>query len=450
MLTDKKIKLIIRLGGLIIFIAMLFVFVLLDINFSGHKTISIDKGKTNAQFSTLFPVDRTIVDNSWQIIDEPVYFTTRMSAPYDSVQVKVKYRNDCCQEVLLGLQAGDGWSYEQELLDNTDFNNLNWHQTSMEEISVWSKDETIVAEDKLIESLADNDNIAKYNVNNVDFKIEDYTDYRKAETLNVNLVGDYTMLVYVDSNLDMQFNFNELNKVNINIYDSHGNLIQTDEVEDSSYLIELDNLVSGLYKVNILTKATTNSIISTNRYINFINQLSLASNNYSLVSNASTIRIKAVDYPGLQIINYADKELDINKLNKKYYLTDLDQLTYLNIPKGGIQIYSDGLFSFNDEYLLDSIPGKVKRIKDDSDYDFLVAKYNTPIIDNEWSVNDISFDLSNATISNGKLRFMIGALGATIDNPLIIESIKVTYDKKTGQSLWSEFIAYLKYWWRNR
>jgi len=450
MLTDKKIKLIIRIGGLIIFTAMLLVFVLLDINFSGHKTLSINNGKVNTQFGSLFPADRIIVDGNWQIIDEPVYFTTRMSAPYDSAQIKVRYKNNCCQEILLGMQVGDGWSYNEKLLDNRDFNNLNWHKTALEDITVWSKDESIITEDKLIDSLAGNNNIAKYNVNNVDFIIDDYADYRKAETLNVNLVGDYSLLTYVDSTLGMQFNFNEIGKANINIYDNHGNLIKTEEVEDSSYLIDLDNLVSGLYKVSISTKNITNSIISSNKYINFINQLTLGSASCSIVSNAGTIRIKTTDYSGFQDIVYADNKLKVDEINKKYYLTDLDELTYLNIPVGNIEIYSDGLFSFDDQYLLDNIPGKVKRINNDSDYNFLIAKYNFPLSDNDWLVNNVSFDLTDATINNGKLRFMIGALGASLGNPLIIDSIEVVYDKKSDQSIWSEFIDYLKYWWKYR
>lgn len=450
MLIDKNIKLIIRISGLVIFCAMVLVFLLLDINFLGQKTIVLKNGQNNAQFSALFPVSRTVVDNDWQIIDEPVYFTTRMSAPYDSVQVKVKYKNNCCHEVSLGIQVGEGWAYEEKLLDNIDFNNLNWLQTSMEEISIWSKDETIIAEDKLIDALANNDKIAKYNVYDSDYIIEDYIDYRRPETLNINLVGDYSMLIYVDNILYLDFNFNEFSLVNISIYDGHSNLIQTDEIEDNFYSLRLDNLVNGVYKIFVNTKAITNSIISTNRYINFINELNLGDINYSLITNAKTVRIKTKDYDGIQSINYTGNSIEIDNINQKYYLTDLPALTYLAIPNGNIQIYSDNLFSFNDQYLLDNISGKVKRIKNDSDYDFLVAKYNIPSKDNNWLVNDMVFDLNNATFSNGKLRFMIGALGANTVNPLLIDSIKITYNRKTDQGIWSEFINYLKYWRKTR
>ena len=450
MLSDKKIKFIVRIAGIVIFLTILICLILIDINLSGRQSIYVSAEDNNSKVSQIFPVSRTIVNDNWNIIDEPVYFTTRMSAPYDNVELKIKYKNDCCQQVLIGLQTGDNWSYEEELLDNKDFNNLAWPKTILDNLSVWSNMEGIIGESEIISGLANSDKIASYNIpSDKDYIIEDYSDYKVQQSININLSGDYSMLVYVNDRIYLDFNFIGDNISTIKLYDNSSNLIKQDETLDSNYILEMNNLKTGIYKISISTDNITNSIASINKYINFTNQLSLNGGKHSLLSNASTIRIKSLDYSGLQNIIYADNDLAIDTINNKYYLRDLSDRTYLDIPSGNIQIYSDGLFSFNDDYLLDFIPGSIKRITDESDYEYLIAKYQKPIIDGDYSINTVSFDLASATISDNKLRFIIGALGSSIDNPFIIESIEILYEKKSGLNFWTEFIDYLKYCWRN-
>ncbi len=450
MLSDKKIKFIVRIAGIVIFLTILICLILTDINLSGHQSIYVNAEDNNSQVSQIFPVSRTIVNDNWNIIDEPVYFTTRMSAPYDNVELKIKYKNDCCQEVLVGLQTGDNWSYKQELLDNKDFNNLTWPKTILDNLSVWSNVEEIMGEGEIISGLANSNKIASYNIpSDKDYIIEDYSDYKAEQSININLIGDYSMLVYVDEDIYLAFNFIGDKNTIIKLYDNASNLIKQDEITDTNYILEMNNLKTGIYKVSISTENITSSIASINKYIHFTNQLSLNGGKYSLLSNASIIRIKSLDYSGLQNIIYADNDLVIDTINNKYYLRDLSDRTYLDIPSGNIQIYSDGLFSFNDDYLLDNIPGNIKRITDEFDYEYLVANYKEPIIDGDYSINTVSFDLSSVTISDNKLRFIIGALGASIDNPFIIESMEIIYTKKSGQTFWTEFIDYLKYCWRN-
>lgn len=449
-MSDNRLKLIIRLTISILFAVLLFCLLIKDIGFSDYHEIVYTAGSNNAQISKLFPESRVISsDDSMQVIDEPIYFTTRMSTKYDTARVQIKYINDCCHSLILGLQTGDGWDYQQELLDNIDFNNLDWTSTVVDNITMWAKDDTKLDFSNLVNS----NNVASYNFSDgPEYFIEDYVDYKKEVTTNVNLIGSFSFLVYLNNNLDITFNFSNASAKDFNVYDLLGNKIFIQTSSDNQYNLLMDNISTGVYRVVVNTDLdnVTTSIISKHKYINLLNQLNLAGGEYSLVSNASTIRWQANDYTGLQIIKQADQELNIKEVNKKYYSDDLQEITYLEIPQGNIQLFSDGLFSFNDKYLLSDIPNKISRIHIDSDYDFLVAKYTKPVIENEWSVNNIVFDLSKATISQGKLRFIIGALGAGIDNPLLIKEIKVIYEKKSDQgNIWTEFIDYLKYCWVN-
>jgi len=449
-MSDNRLKLIIRLTFSILFAVLLLCLLIKDIGFSGYHEIVYTAGSINAQISKLFPESRVISSvDSMQIIDEPIYFTTRMSTKYDTARVQIKYINDCCHSLVLGMQSGDGWDYEQELLDNIDFNNLDWTSTVMDNITMWSKDDTKLD----FSNLANSNNVASYNFSEgPDYLIEDYVDYKKEVTTNVNLISSFSFLVYLNNNLNITFNFSNASAKDFNVYDQFGNKILIETSSDNQYNLLMANISTGVYRVVVNTDLDnlTTSIVSKHKYINFLNQLNLASGEYSLVSNASTIRWQANDYTGLQIIKQADQEFNIKDINRKYYSNDLNEITYLEIPQGNIQIFSDGLFSFNDEYLLANIPNKISRINNDSDYDYLVAKYSKPIIENDWSINDITFDLSKATISQGKLRFIIGALGVSIDNPLSIKEIKVIYEKKSDQgNIWTEFIDYLKYCWIN-
>ena len=342
MLSDKKIKFIVRIAGIVIFLTILICLILIDINLSGRQSIYVSAEDNNSKVSQIFPVSRTIVNDNWNIIDEPVYFTTRMSAPYDNVELKIKYKNDCCQQVLIGLQTGDNWSYEEELLDNKDFNNLAWPKTILDNLSVWSNMEGIIGESEIISGLANSDKIASYNIpSDKDYIIEDYSDYKVQQSININLSGDYSMLVYVNDRIYLDFNFIGDNISTIKLYDNSSNLIKQDETLDSNYILEMNNLKTGIYKISISTDNITNSIASINKYINFTNQLSLNGGKHSLLSNASTIRIKSLDYSGLQNIIYADNDLAIDTINNKYYLRDLSDRTYLDIPSGNIQIYSE-------------------------------------------------------------------------------------------------------------
>ena len=449
----RRIQFIIRIAGIVLFFATMLCLTIIDIGFANYRIITSTIEKTSPQMSTLFPVARTqSFDNSWRIVDEPVYFTSRMSTMYDTATVRLSYRNDCCQSIIVGMQVGAGWDYQQELLHNNDFNNLSWDDYDFDGLTLWSREPIESELSEVLQGFDEDTKVASYNVSVDSLPIfDDYVDSRSAIDRSLNIIGPYSMLVYVADDLVIDFVFSDLlENFNINVYDIGGNRIFVENINNSDHSLKIINLVEGIYRITVDAPLDliTKSISSKHKYINFINQLSFVDGSYSLVTNASILRWQANNSAGLQKVIAADEVLDLKIIGYKYFHRKLGDITYLQIPEGNVSIFSDGLLSFDDKYLFSSIPGKVSRINDASDYDYLIAQYKKPLESNGRYISEVSFDLSKATISQGKLRFMIGALGVDTDNSLLIESIEVIYEKKSDQlSLWSEFIQYLKYWW---
>jgi hypothetical protein len=455
-MNENKIKYTVRIIGAVVFFAILVCLLILDIGFAKYHTINMSSDNFKPQASTLFPEARVVVDNSiWQVVDEPVYFTTRMSNNYDFVKLKIKYKNNCCQSVTVGIQSGDGWDYNQTLLDNKDFNKLSWPVYELDNLTIWEKENANVSNAQgVIEGLNGEDSIVSYEFNaGKPFFIEDYQDYRLNNVIDINLAANYSLLTYVKDGLDMIFGFNNIiltDLATIKVYDTENNKIQETIIDSTPYQLSIPNLYEGVYKIVLIQPldVVTKSITSKHKYINFINEVQFASGSFSIVSNSSMMRWQVFDSIASQVLQYAGDTLNIDIASKKYYMRDLRARTYIDIPVGNINLFLDGLISFDDDYLLPYIPHKISRIQDDADYDFLIAKYSKPAIEDGWSITKTEFDLTNAHVVNSKLRFMIGALGADSEHPLLIDSIAITYEKKSDScTILSDIYDYIKYWY---
>jgi len=457
-MTINKLRKYIRWSGAILLVVVLFCLVIREINFTGRWLIEKLPGQDSALITNLFPADRVVEQSNqtWSIIREPVYFTVRFPNRYEKVTAKFVYQNNSCQTVKVGLQqatSGD-WDYESKLLDNLDFNNLPWARMSDNNSILWQKNPVYTDLQTWLNDLSELENVAGYNVASVLLlTLPDYLDYRRPVIRQVNIIGSFSYFTYSRDSLDFVFDFlGSVEEVAVRVRDQAGNLIFSTTTSDQEFSLELDNLNPGVYRVDILADGlATQTITSPQRYLSFVGNLVLAEANVQLVTEGSYLILSTDDFSGRQFVRVGEQSVQIADINKPYIVNHLVGVTKIDISTGPIKLVSNGFLAMSEADYFDPLNNQVEIIDNDSDWDYLIADYKLPLQTGDWQTNEVSFDLDQAMIANGKLRFMIACPEASQAEPLVLQSIQLAFNKKTDQgNIWTEFIDYLKYWYKSR
>ncbi len=454
-MTTVKLRKIIRWLGAVLLLLFLLCLVVREINFTDRWQIKLTADHDSPLTSVLFPVDRVVQtdDSVWSIVKEPVYFTVRLPNRYERVTTRVVYQNNYCQTVKVGLEVGAvaKEQYQLKLLDDRDFNALNWPKMTSDNFTLWQKEARYANWQDWFDDLPQLENVAGYEVNSVPgFYLADYTDYRQALTREVNLTGNFSYYTYAQDSLDFTFSFSNSSPLNIQVYDSSGNLIFLEPAAGDDFSLHLADLRAGVYKVSVSGEDfTTQTIISPQKYLSFIGNVTLTAANPDVTTNGSYLILATTDFSGRQTAWVGGQTVAITEISSPYIVNQLSGLTTTKLSAGPIRLASNGLLALSAADFFNPLVNKVEIIKADSTWDYLIADYKIPTIKDEWSTNEVSFDLGEATIANGQLRFMIACPETSAAEPLLLRSIDLIFTKNSrGEGIMASLINYLKYWYR--
>jgi hypothetical protein len=472
---------------LIVFFVVLFLCLL--IKDSGLLEITMSKSPNNdtSMISPLFPANRIETDSAWQITQEPVYFTARMPAPYERVELNITYQNDCCQIIKAGLQlqSDNQWTYILESLNNRHFDDLVWPSITDGALTLWQKTSKFKTIDEWFAQVDDLEKYASYNVDLANnYILSEYQDNTEMIDYDVFLRGEFSFYTYIDGSLNIDLEFQDLNRAKnednivLSIFDlqSHkifehsygddGYVLNTDpESEPRLINLQLENLKTGPYRivVSVSNDIFTRRISTRHKYLTFINKIYLANSieyadgldnitglGTDLVTNSSELRFSTSHRAGLQEILVNDQKAVLSTLHEKYTIHDYEVFKRVVVPKNDVLIEGNGLFAFSEELYFDPQVAQKEVLYSEDDFDYFIANYQKPTVVGEYITSKVSFDLATAMVDHGKLRFILSAPGVSSLEPLTISSIKLKYYPAEQDSTISTIINYLKYWYANR
>jgi hypothetical protein len=229
---------------------------------------------------------------------------------------------------------------------------------------------------------------------------------------------------------------------------------KSDNAQESAFEefgLKIPDLSPGVYKIEIKANddIITKKINSKQDKLAFVNGLRLndaGKVDFTLFTDSKKIQAKTI-YPGLlQTIKIADSELKLSETYKQFEVivkkaSSLDRVSKISLKNDGIFLNGDGVFSFSQEALLN--PG-IKKVDSNIDIqndgiEYILAKYQTPVIKDDWKEANISLDLRGAYREKGKYSFLISVpdlkIDDNLDDGLIIKEIKIDL---TGWSIISK------------
>jgi len=471
-MTNPVIKLRIFLWSILGF-AVFFVLFMAVIP-GGKITYSHDFEGADSFIGRLTPIERVKSDGK-TIIADPVYFSLYTPRAFNAAKMILKYKriDDTNSSPLVEagvLVDGRSWRYDLVPVDNRiiDQISLVWKTVregdivllQREDISTSTKKYSSIKE--FLEDLPSLDSVALYNYDlKTDYILDNYLKQDELQENFHSIRSSYEFYTYIkDEDLDFKFTFFDLNKnkdkdaIDILVYyqdevidskhlDDDGNFTDNGEMGKTRDLVlKIPGLPEGVYKIAMKGNddIVTKNILTKQQKIAFINNLWLADEgggNTTLYTNSKILNVKTSNPASLQKIYFRGEELDLNETYKQFSVKSASTSRKIELQKDGVVLAGSGVFSFNDDNLVD--PG-IKKVDANIDINkaginYILADYKSPSVDGEWNVVELEFDLSRAYREENKYNFIIsipGMLAEEKNNG--IEIGEIAFDL-TGTSL---------------
>ena len=457
---------------------------------NGRINYTYDFTKDSYFIKKLTPEERVkpIVGGKQTIIGDPVYFTLCTPRRFNKAKLTLKYRHNKDTECPIGhsvsgyipiIEAGvlvDKiiWRYDLQPIENRIIDELAlvWNVIKDNGIMLLQREKIYNNINEFLNNLPARNEIALYNYNlKQEFLLADYVRSSDGQVIDYDLRGPYQFYTYIKSeDLDFIFSFYDLNKnqdsdpINLHLY-YNNQLIDSRHLDDDgitddsgaladerSLELKLANLPEGVYKIELRVNddIITKSITTKQQKMAFINKLWLAdggNNDINLYTDSKLINAQTVNPNSLQTIKITSSALSaINTINidqtyKQFSATVSSSATKLTLEKDDMILSGSGVFSFSQDSLINPNFKKVDFYLDiDNDgVNYILAKYDLPMEENDWKIAFAEFDLTKAYREDNKYSFLISVSGLRADDDMDdwIEVGEIGVELE-GKSLWEK------------
>jgi len=407
--------------------------------------------QTKPYITNLYPEDRLTAraqigsgqGYEQSLVKEPVYFDVRLPQSFKTATVQVTYQNSSLPLVSLGLMTYGAvdWSYVFKPLENQLIDRLPWVKIENQQGTLWEKQKNYLSINQFFDEKTSQTKYAAYDYPlTKKFILTDYQIAKQKTELDFTLRGAHSFYTYIKNEpLDFSFTIQDLNlsegadNFTVKVYNSSDQQIYEKTLEDNNTLsrfsqlgalnvvnIRLPLLSEGVYKVvlDCGDDIIIRKISTWQKYLAFIDHLYLADNPEYLpkvkdlktkpavvYSTLPRIGLETFDQAGLQEVSLDSAAVNLSEVGKIYYQTPDKLPSLILVSKSGLEISGQGLLSLTKETYFNPEIYRLRDLTDLSNIDYLISQYQTPKEVSGWKVGQVQFDLSQARIINGKIRF---------------------------------------------
>ncbi|MCX6800170.1 MAG: hypothetical protein NT091_03420, partial [Candidatus Falkowbacteria bacterium] len=388
-----------------------------------------------------------------KIIGDPVYINLRTPRAFDSGKLTIKYRYPSNGNIKI-IEAGvlvdaKQWHYDLHSIENRTLSELagRWSLLKEGDLALLQKESKYKSIENFLSNLPDQAKIATY-----DHELEvEYKDKNLVNQVSANINrpirGDYEFYTYLsDKNNYLYFNFTlsdihknkDIDPVQIFLYYKNqiiesyflkddGILGDIDVVgPDRNIIIDLPAMSEGVYKVEVKTNSDiiTKSIQTKQSELSFINKIWISDFKDSptkIFTDSNEIGVETINPGRLQTIKIGNDNLNIKDTYRKYVSHASNKTSEIQLEKNDIILSGNGVFSFNENELINPVLKKVDAsyvIKDNENIEYILARASMPKEENGWQVGTADFDLKKAYRENQRYSFMISVPGLMVDDEI--------------------------------
>lgn len=414
-------------------------------------------------------------DKSLKIIAEPIYFSLFSPRLFDKAKVKIVYEDKLTKEtpiVEIGLlkdRAAGAYEFKSVQNKNIDSLRFSWRRLIDDgNLVVLQREDAYKDGNSFLKDLSLNklktcqanslSCIAFYNYPiDPSFNLPSYTELYPLN-LSQDLLGNHKLYVYFNDKpgkLKIDFlpykileNKKDL-KAELRVY-QNGVLIETKKSEVPGS-ITFASFAVALYKVEIIISddVVIDEIESSSDRLVFLNKLYPVEKNTQnkIFTSAKTVYASTLDIESLGNIIFSGSDFDLNKTHSQLVLNSdkAQAVQEIQNAKGGIMFSGDGVFSFNETKIFDPETRQMNTSFKPDNYQYLVAKYKSPLSRGNLKEANLEFSLSGADYKDGKYSFVISIPGLNQDkgydanlkaeNYLAIKEINIEME---GKTLWQK------------
>jgi hypothetical protein len=426
------------------------------------------------QISGLGPSSRVLeVNGVNKQTENLIYFKTKMPFNYDHVKAKITYKNSSgSQKILMGYKDQDVWHYNRQTLDEPFMDKLSLQKIGSG-TSLYQKTPTYKSLDSFFKNPPENKIVGVFDYSNSDFlqpniTLPNYQPSKIKTSVDLPLRSNVIMYAYLNHEpFNMSITKQDLNwysdpdAVKISVYknqdivyeasiDDDGNSTSNHKIGQKQS-IDINNPGPGLpeagvYKIvidapndSLITNITTNL-----HKIVFEGPLYVANNSTiykSIVKNTQTSILTtnakqlnfSSDHDRSKVVNVDKQTINITP-NKVISAINTAQIATISIPGSDMIINGSGYFAITPDQFFEPTPYKILPINNADDAakaDYILTNYKKPEHDNNWLVAERSFTLSDASIQNRQLSWLIEAPGLKENGGTVeYKSIEMTLTKK--------------------
>jgi len=367
-------------------------------------------------------------------------FLLKVPEGYNSLNINAKFKNSANDAFKIAIKTNQG-TIKRNILsfDYKPLNNFVWPYTREGKITLYQKYKNYETLQEFFDYPPLGSVIAFYEFSDLD-KITrkptvllDYEPNEELQDIRHTLRGSHTLYIYIkNEDLDFEFEKQDINWVegeDILIVDvSNRESLFTQTVPDDGIIddsgrvenvqkikIHIPNLPEGVYKI-ILNQpggdALIKNIKTRQHKLVFANKLYLADSELyeGVLLQPTTVYSKGARLTAITQEEFSTQELIINDkvmlvIDKagEFYSIDLPLgLHKIFIPKSNVQL-TDNYFAFSEDAYFEPFSPSFYPYNPEMDlgsFDYLITSYTPPVKENDWLVNNQTFDLSKIEITD--------------------------------------------------
>jgi len=391
------------------------------------------------------------IGNSYQeVVGEPVYAMIQLPRSFDDLLVTIRFKNATEQIIELGLAAFENQA--QFTLNHFDHQFLNsfiektsWSVIREGEMILAQRNKKYDAIDEFLSNPPQYSEIAAYGVHFTE-QSSNNVSLKNNFTVPFELVGGHKLRCQIQPNKLFEIGGLFTNtsadpqqvKILINANNEAGTEIVKTINPSEKKSIVVGNQFGATDIVTVVIQANRhiriNDLKSKNEAIcKFTQKINVGALNkpLTLFVNADRLRALSADTSGTQIIDFAQKKLDVHTPQMMMAATSAasSYLKPIAIPNGNIQLHASGDFVSATNHFFSHQPVQLKSHAEPSldklGINYVIAKYTPPAREGQYAQQHVGFNLNNIISPSNMYRLILSMPYADEHTLVEFESIKI-------------------------
>jgi hypothetical protein len=426
-------------------------------------------------------------DGTAMVKAEPVYLDVRAAKQYQAATLEMDIQNSDEQLLQAGLAVvGEGdWSFFLKPLQHRQLDQLAWPKLEQGNLTLWQKYPRFSSIAEFLASSTSRERVATFNYKlDQQFKIAGYHEPAGQLVIDRTLRGPIEMATYVSTGkLELAFDIQDINRTvgpdpaAVYVRSADGRHVYSGLLADDgragdrvgasprrTLSIAVPNLAEGTYFVDLRMDQDlfVRRIVSSQHKLIFREHLYVAdSAEYSdgftdmnlsptvLVTNGHEFLFRTAHPAGYQTVQLNGRPVaQLQARHSEYSASSTTPMSTIRTPLNDVQIETDGWIAFSHDQFFNPSAYTVEQFPQLTAFDYLLADYK-PGTASGWRHVSATFNLADASRTNGRIRFLISNIEPTAgEGKLRIGRVTITLSKPkiTGQIFATSLARWLSSW----